>query len=120
MAPNLQDLRQGVADACGPEPEPGHSDKGCGLYVMQLQPLSHTVTASITYHYSLNYLRLQPPLPTVTASITHGYSLNDIRLQATTRREVPDTPLFTRTLHQTPFERSKLGCLVKQVGERIV
>ena len=35
-----------------------------------LLPLLHTVTASITYGYSLYYLRLQPLLPTVTASIT--------------------------------------------------
>ena len=34
-----------------------------------LQPLSHTVTASITYGYSLYYMRLQPLLHAVTGDV---------------------------------------------------
>ena len=34
-----------------------------------------TVAAFVTYGCSLCYLRLQPPLPTVTAPVTYGYSL---------------------------------------------
>ena len=52
------------------------------VYV-RLQPLSHTVTASVTHGYSLCHIRLQPlsqtrlrPLShTATASVTYGYSL---------------------------------------------
>ena len=35
----------------------------------------------LTYGYSLHYTRLQPLLHTVTASITHGGSLHYMRLQ---------------------------------------
>ena len=55
---------------------------GCSLHLLgsqpphiRLQPPSHTVTASITYGYSLHHIQLQPPSHTVTASITCGYSL---------------------------------------------
>ena len=45
------------------------------------QPRLHTITASVTYGYSLCHMRLQPLSRTVTASVTYGYSLCYVQLQ---------------------------------------
>ena len=77
----------GVAEAVTPLVSPLHrrvqlsTRTYSNLNYLWLQPLLHTVAASIACGYSLHYIRLQPRLHTVTASMTCGYSLYYVRLQ---------------------------------------